>query len=77
MDCIKFQLRDLGELYVNRGDANDASENLGSQYTLDLVSKYQLKDQELFDAMDYCVEQGVIPLCTPNAHNEFVAEFDS
>ena len=64
-NCAKFQLRDLDSLYVNAGDADDASEDLGSQYTLDLLSRFQLSPQEMFAAFDYCKERDILPLCTP------------
>lgn len=64
-DCAKFQMRNLTSLYRNAGDANDASEDLGSQYTLDLLNRFQLTSDELFIAFDYCREQGILPLCTP------------
>jgi N-acetylneuraminate synthase len=64
-DCAKFQMRNLKTLYHNAGDAEDASENLGSQYTLDLLSRFQLSVEEMFEAFDYCKDRGIIPLCTP------------
>jgi sialic acid synthase SpsE/sugar phosphate isomerase/epimerase len=64
-DCAKFQLRDLDSLYKNKGNANDASEDLGSQYTLDLLSKFQLSTKEMLEVFDYCKEKGILPLCTP------------
>jgi len=64
-DCAKFQMRDIAALYVNAGNSNDARENLGSQYTLDLLNRFQLKVDELFLAFDYCKEKGITPLCTP------------
>jgi N-acetylneuraminate synthase len=64
-DCAKFQLRSLGSLYHNGGNANDASEDLGSQYTLDLLSRFQLTPEEMFAAFDYCKERDILPLCTP------------
>ena len=64
-DCVKFQMRHLGNLYHNAGDSNDASEDLGSQYVLDLLSRFQLKTGEMLEAFDYCREKGVVPLCTP------------
>ncbi|WP_066117248.1 N-acetylneuraminate synthase family protein [Geminocystis sp. NIES-3709] len=64
-DCAKFQMRDLKSLYRNSGNANDASEDLGSQYTLDLLSRFQLSSEELFKAFDYCYSKGILPLCTP------------
>lgn len=64
-DCAKFQLRDMEALYANTGNANDAKENLGSQYTLDLLSRFQLSNDEMFSAFDYCKQKGITPLCTP------------
>jgi hypothetical protein len=64
-DCAKFQMRDLKSLYRNAGNSNDNSEDLGSQYTLDLLSRFQLSPEELFKAFDYCYSQGILPLCTP------------
>ncbi len=64
-DCVKFQMRHLDDLYHNAGDANDASEDLGSQYVLDLLAKFQLQNDELVEVFDYCQQKGVVPLCTP------------
>lgn len=63
-DCAKFQMRDMDTLYVNKGNAADASEDLGSQYTLDLLSRFQLKNDDLFRMFDYCRDRGIMPLCT-------------
>ncbi len=64
-DCVKFQMRDLNSLYVNKGDTADPSEDLGSQYVLELLSKYQLTDDEFARVAEYCRERGVTFLCTP------------
>lgn len=64
-DCAKFQMRNLKALYYNSGDPNDAREDLGSQYTMDLLTRFQLSSSEMFEAFDYCKQQGIIPLCTP------------
>ncbi|MBW0434116.1 N-acetylneuraminate synthase family protein [Leptospira yasudae] len=64
-DCAKFQMRNLSSLYNNQGNSNDASEDLGSQYTLDLLSRFQLKNEELFEVFDFCYQLDILPLCTP------------
>lgn len=64
-DCVKFQLRSMKALYRNAGSANDASEDLGSQYTLDLLSRFQLQSEDMLEVFDYCKTQGILPLCTP------------
>ncbi len=64
-NCAKFQMRDLASLYRNSGDSNDASEDLGSQYILDLLSRFQLKDDEFNKIFDYCKGKNLEVLCTP------------
>jgi len=64
-DCAKFQMRNMDTLYQNRGNADDPSADLGSQYTMDLLGRFQLKNNEIFKAFDYCHQKGIIPLCTP------------
>ena len=51
-DCAKFQLRHLDALYSSAVNASSAGEDLGSQYTLDLLSKNQLAPAELFRVFD-------------------------
>ena len=64
-DAVKFQMRDLETLYINQGSSNDASEDLGSQYVLDLLRRFQLKDAEFREIFDYCRDKGLTVLCTP------------
>lgn len=63
-DCVKFQMRDVSSLYKSSGKQDHAAD-LGAQYTMDLLSKFQLKNSELFDVFDYCKSKGLTPLCTP------------
>lgn len=64
-DCVKFQMRDLSSLYSNQGKKGELGYDLGSQYTLDLLNKFQLSNDELCKVFDYCKQRGVLPLCTP------------
>lgn len=64
-DCVKFQMRDLASLYVNQGNNEDASEDLGSQYILELLNKFQLSDDEFAAIFRYCKEKKITVLCTP------------
>lgn len=64
-DCAKFQMRDMSKLYSNAGDSNDMASDLGTQYTLDLLERFQLGDDELFRCFDYAASKGLVPLCTP------------
>ena len=58
-DCAKFQMRSKN-LYNLKN-----SEDLGAEYTLDLLSKFQLENNDLFKVFDYCKEKDILPLCTP------------
>jgi len=70
-DCAKFQMRDLESLYMNKGNNMDASSDIGTQYTLDLLSRFQLSDDDMMEVFDYCDERDIIPLCTPFDLNSF------
>ena len=63
-DCVKFQMRDLQSLFKH-GDKDDACADLGAQYTLDLLKKFQLTNDELVEVFDYCKSKKITPLCTP------------
>ncbi len=63
-DCVKFQLRDLGSLYGGAAGHDDA-EDLGSQYVLDLLRRFQLQPAEYSELFAYCRSRGILPLCTP------------
>jgi sialic acid synthase SpsE/sugar phosphate isomerase/epimerase len=63
-NCAKFQMRNIKNLYKSEGKIDDSAD-LGAQYTMDLLSKYQLANDELFEVFDYCYEKGIKPLCTP------------
>jgi N-acetylneuraminate synthase len=65
VDCAKFQMREMKNLYVNAGNSNDMASDLGTQYTLDLLERFQLSDDELYQCFDYTVRKGMLPLCTP------------
>jgi sialic acid synthase SpsE/sugar phosphate isomerase/epimerase len=64
-DCAKFQMRNMASLYRGGGRSDDAGEDLGSQYTLDLLARFNLSPDQLFGLFDYCVAKGITPLCTP------------
>lgn len=62
-DCAKFQLRDMASLYSDSKQMG--SEDLGAEYTLDLLSRFQLTVDQMFEALNYVRQCGMIPLCTP------------
>lgn len=61
-DAAKFQMRDMAGLYGKRNKAT--SEDLGTEYVLDLLDRFQLSDDDLFRCFDYAASLGIEPLCT-------------
>ncbi|WP_341920906.1 N-acetylneuraminate synthase family protein [Hydrocarboniphaga effusa] len=64
-DCAKFQMRDMETLYGGASEGRVASENLGTEYVLDLLARYQLSTDDLFRCFDHSRKRGLVPLCTP------------
>jgi N-acetylneuraminate synthase len=64
-DCVKFQMRNMQALYNKSTSEVDHSADLGAQYLLDLLDKYQLSNPQLIEIFDYCKQRGITPLCTP------------
>lgn len=62
-DLVKFQLRDMDSLY-RQGSSGSSGEDLGTQYTLDLLAKFNLDADQLFEVFDHCKEVGVDVMCT-------------
>ena len=60
-NCVKFQHRCLSELYQNI----DGSNELGSEYTSDLLKKFQLTIDELNSCFNEVRRLGLVPMCTP------------
>lgn len=60
-DCIKFQHRNINNLY----NVSEGSSNLGTEYTQDLLAKYNLSPDEMMRCFERVVANGKIPLCTP------------
>lgn len=63
-DCVKFQMRDMASLYKSGRD-KDAAADLGAQYTMDLLNKFQLNNDQLIEVFDYAKSKNITPLCTP------------
>ncbi|WP_298745155.1 N-acetylneuraminate synthase family protein [uncultured Microbacterium sp.] len=63
-DAVKFQLRDMDALYRQRGAAT-GGEDLGVQYTLDLLRRFSLPAESLFEVFDHARDVGIDVLCTP------------
>ncbi|MBL7074370.1 N-acetylneuraminate synthase family protein [candidate division KSB1 bacterium] len=63
--CAKFQMRSMESLYRQAGFETNHREDLGTEYVLDLLNRFQLSDDDMFRIFDYCREKGILPLCTP------------
>ena len=63
-DIVKFQLRDMDALYRQSGAAT-GGEDLGAQYTLNLLAKYSLPADKMIEVFDHCRERDLDILCTP------------
>lgn len=64
VDCVKFQMRHLGEVYRKRS-LNKDGEDLGTEYILDLLHRFELNVDEHRKLSEYCFDKGILYLCTP------------
>lgn len=64
VDCVKFQMRDLKEVYRDRSLSGD-SEDLGTEYIVDLLKRFELTADQHEKLSAYCKEKGILYLCTP------------
>ena len=64
VDCVKFQMRNLEELY-SQDALNVTSSDLSTQYTMNLLRKFELSFEEYKALAKYSKEKGLIFMCTP------------
>lgn len=63
-DCAKFQMRHLDEVYRQRTLRKDG-EDLGTEYVLDLLRRFELSAEDHRRLADHCTVKGILYLCTP------------
>jgi sialic acid synthase SpsE/sugar phosphate isomerase/epimerase len=63
-NCVKFQMRHLDEVYRRRS-LEKSSEDLGTEYILDLLRRFELTREEHRRVADYCASRGILYMCTP------------
>ncbi|MES2510121.1 MAG: N-acetylneuraminate synthase family protein [Pseudomonadota bacterium] len=63
-DCAKFQMRHLDEVYRKRTLRKDG-EDLGTEYVLDLLRRFELSIEQHEQLAKYCADKGILYLCTP------------
>lgn len=64
VDCVKFQMRNIGKVYRSRS-IKKSGEDLGTEYVIDLLEKFELTKEEHFKLSQYCSKRGILYLCTP------------
>lgn len=63
-DCAKFQMRTLTEVYRS-SSLKKTGEDLGSEYIIDLLTKFELTPEQHERLKNYCESKGLEYLCTP------------
>lgn len=63
-DAVKFQLRDMDALYRQKG-SKSAGEDLGVQYTLDLLSRFSFTVDQMYEVFDHVKQHDMDIMCTP------------
>ncbi len=64
VDAVKFQMRSMSHLYRNT-PGGVAGEDLGAQYTLNLLEKFELPVPDMLALFDYARSLDLAVLCTP------------
>ena len=65
VDAVKFQMRSMARLYRSTPGGGVTGEDLGAQYTLNLLEKFELPVPDMLALFDYARAQGLAVLCTP------------
>lgn len=63
-DCVKFQMRNMSSVYRKKSLAKEG-EDLGTEYVLDLLERFQLSREEHKKVAEYCKQKGILYMCTP------------
>ncbi len=71
-DCVKFQMRKMSAVYRKKSLAKQG-EDLGTEYVLDLLERFQLSQDEHKKVAQYCYDNGILYMCTPWDSDSVVA----
>lgn len=63
-DCAKFQMRQIKEVYRSKS-LDKSGEDLGTEYIIDLLSKFELTIEQQKKLSEYCRSKGILYMCTP------------
>jgi sialic acid synthase SpsE/sugar phosphate isomerase/epimerase len=71
-NCVKFQMRNMSSVYRKKSLAKQG-EDLGTEYVLDLLERFQLSEDEHRKVAQYCDSKGILYMCTPWDSDSIVA----
>ena len=63
VDCVKFQMRHIEDVYRTRSLQKDG-EDLGTEYVIDLLKRFELTLDEHRKVAEYCEQKGILYMCT-------------
>ena len=63
-DCVKFQMRNMTSVYRKKS-LDKQGEDLGTEYVLDLLERFQLSQDEHKKIAKYCYDNNILYMCTP------------
>ena len=63
-DCVKFQMRHLNQVYREKS-LNKSGEDLGTEYIIDLLNRFEFSVDEHRKISEYCQGKGILYMCTP------------
>ena len=63
-DCVKFQMRHLNQVYREKS-LNKSGEDLGTEYIIDLLNRFEFSVDEHRKISEYCQGEGILYMCTP------------
>ena len=64
VDCVKFQMRHLDQVYRKKTLAK-SGEDLGTEYIIDLLDRFELSLDQHRKIPDYCKKKEILYMCTP------------
>ncbi len=63
-NCVKFQMRTLDAVY-RKSSIDGSGEDLGTEYVVDLLKRFELSKKEHKKLFEYCVSKEITYMCTP------------
>ena len=63
-DCAKFQMRNIKKVYRSKS-LDKSGEDLGTEYIIDLLKKFELSIEHQKELSNYCKSKGILYMCTP------------